>query len=288
MIIKEKRWNRAIVWDNYKAGVIDTDSGRIIVPIRFDELDWRVQTFRSPEPGIPPKPPLLVGFACFTDEGEAIAFDSDGNLDYWKDWEAGCIQLNPQKAERPLSEIEQEIVTRFNDGAKRDELEDLLYARKRHLNFDWRHTPENVKAISRINDRLNAAVQEALTMGENLENLLSGQWELDIEVYPEWEDGSIQNIIVELGRWQGVTDYSPCFRKYACSNNPGEWDFKLSTLDDGKSWDEGGFERPAYQDCYFLHPFQQLSYDNYILAKSDLIAIKNFKINILVNKEASK
>lgn len=287
MQIKDQRWNRAVVWDNYKAGVIDTDTGKVIVPIRFDELYWRVQTFRSPGRGIKPMSPLLVGFACFTDDGEALAYDANGNIDVWKDWEN--VRLTPpEPPTRSLAEIEAEIRTRFDNGSHRDELSDLLYERKWTLNYSWCHTPENVKAISVINDRLNAAVREALAMGENLEKTLSEQWNMDVEVYPEWEEECIQNIIVELGRTVGVTEHSPCFRIYATSEAPNEWDFKKATLDDGKSWDEGALRRPAYQECYFVWPFQQLNYDNYILAFSDLLSIKSFKINILINKEASR
>lgn len=287
MLIKEERWNRAVVWENYKAGVVNADTGLVIVPIRFDEVHWRIQTFSSPGPGIPPKPPLFVGFACFTDDGESIAYDSDGNIDKWRDWEKEYL-VRPHPPTKSLSEVEQEIVTRFNGGADRDELTDLLYTRKHILNFEWRHTPDNVKAISRVNDRLNDAIRDALAMGQNLEKTLSGQWTLEIEVYPEWDGESIQNIIVELGRWHGVTDHSPCFKKYATSDRTNDWDFKTATHDDGNSWDEGGFERPAYQDCYFVRPFQELAYDNYILGFSDLLSIKTFQINILITKEASK
>lgn len=285
MIIKEERWNRAVVWDNYKAGVIDTDTGKVIVPIQFDELYWRVQTFSSPGRGVPPKPSLLVGFACFTDEGEAVAYDADGNIDDWKDWESGCLS-QPEPPKGCLDEIEQEIIARFNNGEGRDELSDLLYDRKWHLNYKWKHSPEHVQAISAVNDRLNAAVREALAMGERLEKTLSGEWELTVEVYPEWEDESIQNIIVELGRRVGIRDYSPCFSIYTYNGKKSNWDFKTATLDDGNSWDEGPLRRPAYQDCYFLHPFQQLYYDNYILAFKDLLSIKSFQIRVLINKTA--
>lgn len=290
MFVKTKRWNRAEVWDNHKAGVIDIATGQVIVPVRYDELYWRVQTFRSPAPGVPPEPPLLVGFACFTDEGEAVAYDADGKPDEWKDWELGRLS-SPELPSQTLQEIEDEILRRYNDGAGRDDLYDLIYDRVRLLNSSWRHTPENVSAISRINDRLNNAVREALKMGETVAKTLTGDWVLTVEVYPEWEDDAIQNLLAELGRNVGVTRHSPCFTLYVTegsSGSPDIWDFKKATLDDGRSWDEGGFSRPAYQDCYFVHPFQQLSHDNYALAFSDLLEITTFQINILINKEASK
>ena len=95
MLIKTERWNRAEVWDNYKAGIIDVVTGKVIVPIRFDELYWRIETFRSPAPRVPPLPPKLHGFACFTDDGEAVAYDVDGNIDEWKAWE--LPRLNSEK-----------------------------------------------------------------------------------------------------------------------------------------------------------------------------------------------
>lgn len=226
---------------------------------------------------------MLAGFACFTDDGEAVAYDADGNLDTWKDWEN--VRLTPPDPPgRPVAEIEAEIKRRFDNGEGRDELRDLLYDRKWAINNLWRHSPENVKAISAVNGRLNAAIREALAMGENLEKTLSGDWDLTVEVYPEWEEDWIQNIIVELGHRVGIRDYSPCFSIYASSDRKNDWDFKTATLDDGDSWDEGPLRRPAYQDCYFLHPFQELYYGNYILAFSDLISIKSFQIRIMIDK----
>lgn len=291
MLIKDKRGNRAVVWDNYKAGVINTDTGEVIIPIRYDEVSWRIRVYSSPGPGIPPKPCELVGFACFTDAGEAVAYDCDGNIDDWKDWEQGYLHLTPDpRPKETLEEVEQQIRERYYIDIKREELEDLLYLRRRILNYDWKHTPENAKLISAVNDRLNAAVREALRLGEEAEKLVKGScsdWAVDVEVYPEWEEPeegfSIQNIIAELGRNVGYKT-SPCFQWWSSPNRKDGWDFKTATGDDGVSWDEGAFRRPAYQDCYFVRPFQELYFDNYILAFSDLLSIKNFYINVLINK----
>ena len=295
MIIKEERGNRAVVWDNYKAGVIDTVTGKVIIPIRYDEIAWRIRSFSSPGPGIPPKPCEMAGFACFTDEGEAVAYDFDGNVDSWKDWEEGHLNLTPEpRPKQSLASVEKKIITRYYKGydkrSEREKLEDLLRLRCRILNYDWEHTPENAKRISAVNDRLNAAVREALRLGEEAENLIKGScsdWMVEVEVYPEWEDpedgSAIQNIIAELGRRPGYKT-SPCFSWWTSADRNDGWDFKTATLDDGVSWDEGAFRRPAYQDCYFLHPFQELYFDNYILAFSDLLSIKNFYINVMINK----
>lgn len=297
MLIKEERWNRGIVWDKYKAGVINLDSGKVIIPIRFDELDWRIQTFRSPGPGIPPKSAQLIGFACFTNEGEAVAYDADGNIDDWKDWEVGFLHLTPDpRPEKSLEEIEKEFFERYHFDIKREEVEDLLRYRMKILNYDWEHTPENARLISAVNERLNAAVREALRLGEEAEKLVKGlcdDWSVEVEVYPAWEEPdsegegapySIQNIIAELGRSSGISCVSPCFSWWNSERVENGWDFKTATLDDGNSWDEGGFRLPAYMDCYFVHPFQMLYYDNYLLAYSDLLSIKKFCINVKINK----
>ena len=287
MKIFRERDSRAIVWDNYKAGVIDSTSNKIIIPIRFDELYERIEVFKH-ERGKPVQLPKLIGFACFTDEGEAVAYDIDGNIDEWREWEIPMVDTYDDIPDKPLSEIEEEITKRFSDGEERSTLLELLHQRIRLLNHDWHHTRENVMAISRINDMLNRAVKEALRMGEAAEKALSGNWSIRYEVYPEWNEGCFQNTLVELGMTSGIRDYSPCFDGWASNDRPGNWDFKSATLDDGDSWDEGGFSRPAYQDCYFVYPFQKLSNDNYALAFSDIITIKNFKINLLISKEASE
>lgn len=299
MKIYDERENRAIVWDNYKAGVMNTETGEIIVPIRFDEVHWRIRSFRSPGPRIPPPPIEIAGFACFTDDGEAIAYDFDGNVSDWKDWEIGRVQLTPPKRpERTREEVEKEICDRYHMDIEREEIEDLLYERARIINFDWEHTPENVRKVGEINDRLNAAIREALRLGEEAEKLVKGKcddWRIEVEVYPEWEDPdwdgnnsglpwSIQNIIAELGRKPGFSGHSPCFTWMTYPDGGNTWDFKEATMDDGVSWDEGSFRRPAYMDLYFVHPFQELFFDNYIFAHEDLLSIKNFYINVLINK----
>lgn len=285
MQIKYDRWNRVEVWDNYKAGIIDKGTGKVIVPIRFDELYWRIETFRSPAPRIPPLPPKLHGFACFTDDGEAVAYDVDGNIDEWKDWEKWRLKADDDLPSRSLESIENEIRERYMDGATRDDLLELLVERRRLLDSTWIHSPENVAEICRINDMLCKAVQEALDMGREAEKNLKGEWEIELEIYPEWEDDAFQEYIVEMGYNCGLRSASPCFSHSAYYERGGDWDFKSATLDDGVSWD-WGFRRPAYQDCYFLHPFQRLAVDNYQLSYSDIISIKKFVINMLITKNA--
>lgn len=304
MRIYDERRDRAIVWDNYKAGVMNTANGDIIVPIRYDEIHWRIRSFRSPGPGIPPPPIEMAGFACFTDEGEAVAYDFDGNEDTWKDWEESLVNPNPERpSERSAEDIEKDILSRYHFDIKREEIEDLLLERRNVLNYDWKHTPENAKLVSAVNDKLNEAVHEALQLAEEAEKLVKGrsdQWCVEVEVYPEWEDPehdnasaagalfNIRNIIAELGRRSGFKSASPCFEWWNSSEVDNGWDFKTATLDDGVSWDEGSFRRPAYMDCYFLHPFQELFFDNYLFAIQDLLTIKSFYINVLINKAVAK
>lgn len=287
MIIKESRYNRGIVWDNYKAGVINLDDNRIIIPIRFDEIYWRIQTFKSPGPKLAPNPPEFIGFACFNDDGEAVAYDADGNIDEWRDWEQPVIEYD-EMPQRTVESIEQEVAARYDAGEDRCKLSDLLYDRRKLLNHNWRHTPENVAKISRVNDMLNSAVREALSMGEAMEKTLTGEWMMTVEVYPEWEQGDFRNTIAELGLTRGIEGYSPCFTMWCADDKPGEWDFKYATMDDGVSWDEGGYHRPAYMYCFFYMPFQSLSLDNYILAHSDIADIKRFDVRMLVKKVAKQ
>ena len=161
-----------------------------------------------------------------------------------------------------------------------------MVERMRILDYTWTHSPENVAKIGRINDMLNKAVQEALDMGREAEKNLSGEWEIELEIYPEWEDDAIQDIIVEFGRIGGIRSASPCFRHSAHSGIGGDWDFKSATHDDGVSWDWGAFRRPAYQDLYFVCPFQQLATENYRLSYFDIVSIKKFTINMLITKRA--
>lgn len=281
-----------MAWDNYKAGVIDLSTGKTVVPIRFDELYWRIQTFENPEPGIPRKPPVLIGFACFTDEGESVAYDTDGEVDEWRDWELPMLSQS-ELPQRTVESIEKEVRKRFYTDDDIDDLRELLVDRCRLLNVSWQHSAENVSKISRLNDMLNAAIHEALAIGKSIEQSLSGEWSLRIDVYPGWDnnedwddDEDIRDIIVQLGYRKGISDYSPCFEINCANDCPGNWDFKSVTLDDGVSWDEGVFRRPAYQDCYFLQPFQQLASENYLLAFSDLVEIKNFQIRTMITQTA--
>lgn len=69
--------NRTIIWRDYKTGVIESDTGKGIVPCRFDEIEPRVQSLKAPY-GVHPKPSVLIGFACFTNEGESLAYGLSG------------------------------------------------------------------------------------------------------------------------------------------------------------------------------------------------------------------
>ncbi len=189
--------------------------------------------------------------------------------------------------ERSLESIEEEVKEKYYAGAERDEVSDLLVDRRKILNSTWVHSQENVAEIQRVNDRLNRAVSEALEMGRNIEKTLSGDWGIDVEIIPLWEDDAFQNILVDFGLSCGIRSSSPCFSYYVHNESDKKWDFKEATLDDGNSWDEG-FDRPAYMDCYFLHPFHSLAYDNYLLALPDLLSIKDFEIKLLITKNAEK
>lgn len=286
MQIRDKRGNRAVMWDNYKAGVIDTETEEIIVPIRFDEVSWRIQTFRSPCRMVPPLPTEYAGFACFTNEGEEVILDMNGKPDELKYWEANRIRREePESPEESLEEIEDEIRKLYYEDPENERLKTLLYTRMRLIDRSWEHSVENAKLMSEVSDRLNKAVQEALSLGETIQKTLSGNWGIDVEVTPEWEDEDIRNIVAECGHRTGITSTSPCFQKYEHSHSEPNWDFKSSVLDDGVSWD-WGFRMPVYMDCYFYMPFQLLAADNYAFAYSDLLTIKQFNINIQVTKAA--
>jgi hypothetical protein len=300
----------AIVWKDYKAGVLDSATGEIVVPIRFDELHQRLQSGIKDEHGRQTRP-KLIGFACFTNDGETIAYDICGKEDSWQSWEQSMV-VNPYVIHRPVSEIESEIVALYQSvkvtpGLKFKSLSScasetqsklveqiisLLYERKEALNSKWQHTREHVAQIADMNAILEKAVRQAILLGEKAEHLISEMPKCDsesviVEVYPWWDDSdgeldthSVHEIIVVLGEAIGETKYSPCFDLQSCGGSDNVWNYSKACHDDGISWDEGGFHLPAYQDCYFLRPFQQLSFDNYILAFEDLITIKEFRIRV--------
>ena len=303
---------RAIAWKNCKGGVINAMTGEEVIPIRFDEVYLRLQRGPKDEHGRPTRP-TAIGYACFTDEGESCVFDMDGNIDFWRDWEHPMIEENREPC-RPLEDIERDIFAKFREvnlnqsclrfDFHRSAIQQLLYERKHAMNRGWIHTPEHVARIAHINSLVEKAVHRAIEMGQKAEKALSFLRQGDdarpvvlfVEIYPIWEDSiltsnlhadnyGLHDIIVMLGEDVGETILSPFFSIYCDGNDPECWDYNKASMDDGISWDEGGFHRPAYQNCYFLRPFQRLSFDNYIAAFEDLTAIKDFKIFIKCENE---
>jgi hypothetical protein len=300
----------AIVWKDYKAGVLNTATGDIVIPICFDELHPRLQYGIKDEHGRQTRP-KLIGFACFTNGGKAIAFDLLGKEDSWQAWEDPML-TQPIISHRTVAEIESEIVSLFQSvnimpGIKFkdtlcsasepqskivEQIISLLYERKKALNYRWQHSKENVAKIANTNAMLEKAVHQAIQLGEKAEQLFSEIHNSDsasvtVEVYPWWADSdeklgtrSVHEIIVLLGEEIGETEYSPCFDLTSIDSETDVWNYSQACHDDGASWDEGGFHLPAYQDCYFLRPFQRLSFDNYILAFEDLATIKEFKVRV--------
>lgn len=265
---------RAIVWENYKAGVIDSISGEVIVPVIYDELYPRIQTFPA-SAGVRPRKPELIGFAAFTDEGVEQAFTIDGKHDEWREWEQDYL-YKPLSPKRSLKEIEEDIFNTYD----KEKLKELLLERVKTLNFFLKHSPENVARIQTTNSRLTDAVRKALELGKETQRKLP-EAEITVEIYPKWGDSEIHDIIVENGLYVGMTDKSPCF------DSTNEWDFSKACLDDGVSWDEGGFRRPAYQDCFFYRPFYILATDNYMLAFEDVASVREFEIKVFVEMQDS-
>lgn len=204
----------------------------------------------------------------------------------------------------------------------------LIRDRRLKMNRSWIHNVENAKRIGRTNRLLMRAVQKAIRLGEKTSKSLqwmekvsnSERYEVEVYVHPEWQDSRsdlryerqyksaakekarliddedhvaathIWNIITAMGGCFKCDGVGTCFEQSAYTYEPGYWDERVITGDDGQSWDEC-IHFPAYQDEYFTMPFHHLYCDQFDYSFEDLCNINDFRVNVkvyLITKEQDR
>ena len=201
----------------------------------------------------------------------------------------------------------------------------LIRDRRQKMNRSWIHNVENAKRIGRTNKLLMRAVRKAIKLGEKTTKSLqwmekvsnTAHYEVEVYVHPEWQnsrsdlryvrkfkspikeynrliddedsvaDTHIWNIIASVGGCMKFDGTGVCFEGSAYGYEPGYWNERDLTGDDGQSWDEH-IHFPAYQDEYFTRPFHHLHCDQFDYSFEDLCHINDFRVNVnvrLVTKE---
>lgn len=344
--------NCTVTWKNYKAGVIDAE-GNEVIPFIYDEIHERLQEVTLPEEKrhivrngkeiyIGPIGYVFHGYACFTNDGGEQVYDADGRPSEYGDWEKDRVNIvrkytNEAVERMTLTELEDWIKKEFgklmdlgygpNDGngGHRNKIEkqekkvvSLLYDRRRMMNREWEHNPENARRIKRTNDLLMAAVQKGIKLGDKTARSL--QWmekvpnkchyNVEVTIHPMWQnsksdlryerkysssakenarlldeefeesDTHVWNIIAALGHGVKYDDVAVCFEQIFSKYKKGEWNLRDMTYDDGHTWDEY-LHYPAYQDVYFTNPFNELC-DLFSYSFEDLCNINDFRVNVNV------
>lgn len=206
----------AIVWKDYKAGVID-EQNNVRIPFIYDEIHDRltlvpnqnrrkyvdnkgVEHFIGSE-----RVAVCRGFACFTNEGTKQAYDVECNPCEFDEEDAPYLHQEyewsvPENAHRTLEKIEQalkedfrklqnlrlsEDYRRYHAREYAEEaaaLEKLvkghIYDRCYVMNQSWVHNRENAKRIARVNDLLMRAVKKAVRLGRKTQDSL--RWMNDV------------------------------------------------------------------------------------------------------------
>ena len=204
----------------------------------------------------------------------------------------------------------------------------LIRDRRQKMNRSWVHNVENAKRIGRTNRLLMRAVRKAVRLGEKtskslqwMENVSNSEhYEVEVYVHPEWQDSRsdlryerrfksaekeknrliedednvadthIWNIIAAVGGCFKCDGVGTCFELSAYTYEPGYWNERELTGDDGQSWDEC-IHFPAYQDEYFTRPFHHLYCDQFDFSFEDLCNINDFRVNVnvrLITKEQDR
>lgn len=224
----------AIAWKDYKAGVIDT-ANNVRIPIIYDEIDDRLTLVPNEnrrkyvdKDGMehlvgPEMVYASRGYACFTNEGDAQAYDKDCNpCDFDKE-DARHMHHEyewnvPENAHRSLEEIEQALKEDFRQlqdlqchddyrryyhlhaseevGWLEERIEGHILDRRHVMNRSWIHNRENAARISRVNDLLMRAVRKAVKLGGKTQESL--RWMHDISnnesfvikvyIHPQWDN----------------------------------------------------------------------------------------------------
>lgn len=201
----------------------------------------------------------------------------------------------------------------------------LIRDRRLKMDSTWVHHVENAKRIGRTNKLLMRAVRKAIKLGEKASKSLqwmekvshTAHYEVEVYVHPEWQDSKsdlryvrkfkspikehnrliddedrvadthIWNIIASVGGCMKFDGTGVCFEGSAYGYEPGYWNERELTGDDGQSWDEH-IHFPAYQDEYFTRPFHHLYCDLFDYSFEDLCNINDFRVHVnvrLVTKE---
>ena len=311
-------WNKnglAIAWKNKKAGVVNFQN-ELVVPCIYDNLYF-----------------LRKSDGLFAELGkEKLKLDFEGKkVDFSKDdmelVNRRVLDEYPEEDKMTIEELESLIIGLYgqykhslSDDLK-TRIDKLLFVRRLKMNESWEHTPENVEAISRVNDLLMKAVRKAMGLGyktakslEWMSKINNEDYEVEVGVFPYWQnrkseycykptlsiskekellfkdelemsDKHIWNIIVEMGETSfSVNGQNVCFSHASRTADLKDWDYKQATLDDGQTWDEG-IHLPAYQDVYFLYPWHLLYWDNFSFSFYDLANINDFRVIISVKFE---
>lgn len=224
----------AVAWKDYKAGVIDT-ANNVRIPFIYDEIHDRLTLVpnenrrkfadkNGEEHLVGPEMMYASrGYACFTNEGDAQAYDKDCTPCDFDEEDARHMHQEyewnvPENAHRSLEEIEQALKEDFrklqdlqyNDTYRRpyrhytseeiDKLEERtighIYDRKHVMDRSWVHNRENAARISRVNDLLMRAVQKAVKLGRKTQKSL--QWMnnvpnnesfvIRVYIHPQWDN----------------------------------------------------------------------------------------------------
>lgn len=355
----------AVTWKDYKAGVVN-QKGETVIPFIYDEIESRYQRVAIPEEERrtvttddgtalrvgPTCRDVFRGYACFTNDGEAQAYDEDCQPDVFYDWEQQRLNCEPEYENKEVAAmhideleeiIRKEYVTLIELGyehpqewtwskehretveKQEQKVKSLIRDRRQKMNRHWIHNVENAKRIGRTNHLLMRAVRKAIRLGEKTSKSLqwmekvsnSEHYEVEVYVHPEWQDSRsdlryerqhksaekekirliddedhvanthIRNIIAAVGGCFKCNGVGSCFEQSAYTYEPGYWDEREMTGDDGQSWDEC-IHFPAYQDEYFTRPFHHLYCDHFDYSFEDLCNINDFRVNVnvhLITKE---
>lgn len=358
----------AITWKDYKAGVIN-QQGETVIPFVYDEIETRYKRVPIPEEERrtikaddgsvlrvgPTCRDEFRGYACFTNDGEAQAYDEDCQPDMFYDWEQERQNReteyeNKGVAAMHIDELEdiikKEYVTLIGLGynhpqewtcskehrekvdIQEQKVKSLIRDRRQKMNRSWIHNVESAKRIGRTNRLLMRAVQKAIQLGERTSKSLqwmekvsnSEHYEVEVCVHPKWQNSRsdlryerqyksaakekarliddedhvaathIWNIITAMGGCFKCDGVGTCFEQSAYTYEPGYWDERVITGDDGQSWDEC-IHFPAYQDEYFTMPFHHLYCDQFDYSFEDLCNINDFRVNVkvhLITKEQDR
>lgn len=226
----------SIAWRDYKAGVIDRE-GEVVIPFVYDEIETRYKRVPIPEEvrrtikaddGTalrvgPTCRDEFRGYACFTNNGDARAYDQACQPDVFYDWEQHRLNHEPEYENKEVAAmlvdeleeiIKKEYVTLIELGydhpqewtcskehrekvdIQEQKVKSLIRDRRQKMNRSWIHNVENAKRIGRTNRLLMRAVRKAIRLGEKTSKSLqwmekvsnTAHYEVEVYVHPEWQD----------------------------------------------------------------------------------------------------